>query len=118
MIDESQPNLNTTSSTTVPLTEQEKKYGKSIFKKWIYAKFDAKLILEVVEKDIYLNPKLAILLPTLNANGKKTFLSATLDLKGLQSLQTEITNAIAIMQEHQKASAKNSKDQVQKQGSV
>ena len=84
------------------LSEQEKKYGRSIFKKWIYAKFDAKIILEVVEKDIYFNPKLSILLPTINPNGKKTFLSATLDLKSLQNLQNELNSAIAILEEHNK----------------
>lgn len=111
MIEQSQPNLNTGSKSTTELSEQEKKFGKSIFKKWIYAKFDAKIILEVVEKDIYYNPKLAILLPTLNANGKKTFLSATFDLKSLQSLQKELTGAIALVEEHQKTNSKDTKEQ-------
>lgn len=81
---------------------KDNKYGTSVFKKWIYAKFDAKLILEIVKKDIYLNPKISILLPTINPNGKRTFLSATMDLKGLQNLQNELTSAINIMQEHSK----------------
>ena len=99
MTDQSTPI--TTSDSNV-LTDREKKYGKSIFKKWIYARFDAKLILEIIEKDIYYNPKLAILLPTLNPNGKKQYLSATLDLKSLQNLQNEINSAIQILEDHNK----------------
>ena len=87
--------------------ESSGKYGKSVFKKWIYAKFDAKLILEIIEKDIYFNPSLSILLPTLNANGKKTFLSATMDIKGLKNLQSELTNAIQILEEHSNSMPKN-----------
>lgn len=94
------------SPNTNQLSEQEKKYGRSIFKKWIYAKFDAKIILEVVEKGIYFNPKLSILLPTLNPNGKKTFLSATLDLKGLQNLHKELSSAISILEDHTKNNKK------------
>jgi hypothetical protein len=75
------------------LIEQEKKYGKSIFKKWIYAKFDAKLVLEIVQKDIYYNPKLSILIPD-KTTGKNKFLTTTLDLNGLRILQNEISEAI------------------------
>ena len=88
------------SGKTQEINESSGKYGKSIFKKWIYAKFDAKLILEIIEKDIYFNPRLSILLPTLNPNGKKTFLSATMDLKGLKNLHSELTNAIQILEEN------------------
>ena len=91
----------TTESMNTNKIDQENKFGKSIFKKWIYAKFDAKIILEVVAKDIYYNPKVAILLPTLNPDGKKKFLSATLDLKSLKSLQTELTTAISLVESHQ-----------------
>lgn len=102
MSDQSTPIVDNKSTESQPDSSKDSKYGNSIFKKWIYAKFDTKLILEIVQKDIYLNPKLAILTPTINPNGKRTFLSATLDLKGLQNLQNELTSAINIMQEHTK----------------
>ena len=88
----------TVQGPTRELTANEKKFGVSIFKKWIYAKFDFKLILEIVEKDIYYNPKLSIL-GTAKEGTKKPFLSATLDLKALRNLQTELVSAIAIMEE-------------------
>ena len=102
MSDQSTPALDNKQNESQQNNSKDNKYGSSVFKKWIYAKFDAKLILEIVQKDVYLNPKLSILLPTINPNGKRTFLSATLDLKGLQNLQTEISSAINIMQEHAK----------------
>lgn len=102
MSDQSIPTVDNSSSKNANKSSNDNKFGTSIFKKWIYAKFDAKLILEILQKDIYLNPKLSILLPTINPNGKRTFLSATLDLKGLQNLQNELSSAIQIMQEHAK----------------
>ena len=112
MIEQTSLEPDATSNQDQELTNKEQKYGKSIFKKWIYAKFDAKLILEVVQKDIYYNPKLAILTPTINANGKKTFLSATLDLKGLQSLHKEVTEAITLLESHIKVKKDIAQDQV------
>ena len=110
---EQTPSIDSTSDNqTENLTPQEQKYGKSIFKKWIYAKFDAKLILEVVHKDIYYNPKLAILLPTLTPAGKKTFLSATLDLKGLKTLQKELSEAIKVVESHSKPIENDSQENV------
>ena len=102
LMDQPQPHLFQESDTETeqPSNASPNKFGTSIFKKWIYAKFDAKIILEVVQKDIYYNLKLAILLPTLNPDGKKKFLNATLDLKSLKSLQTEIGEAIKILEAH------------------
>jgi hypothetical protein len=94
MANQPQTMIDDTASSNTVLTEQEKKYGKSIFKKWIYAKFDAKLILEIVQKDIYFNPKLSLLVPDKNP-GKNKFLTTTLDLKGLRYLQKEVSEAIA-----------------------
>ena len=105
MNDQSIPTPNSELNSTEHMSEQEKKFGKSIYKKWIYAKFDAKLILEIIQKDIYFNPKLAILLPTINPDGKKKFLSATFDLKSLQNLYNELGTAIKILEEKSKKSS-------------
>ena len=110
MNDQSIPTPNPELINNEQLSEQERKFGKSIYKKWIYAKFDAKLILEIVQKDIYFNPKLAILLPTINPDGKKKFLSATLDLKSLQNLQNELGIAIKILEEKAKEKEKEKID--------
>lgn len=106
-MDQPQPQLYDESESNTQDASKENKYGNSIFKKWIYAKFDTKLILEVVEKDIYFNLKLSILSSTLGANGKKKFLSASLDLKSLQNLQNELTEAIKILQDRLPNRTKN-----------
>lgn len=73
-------------------------FGKNLTKKWINAKFDAKLVLSVDEKSNYINTSISLM------NGKEFTTKDNIKGMSVQLSQTDLENirdwAIGALKEH------------------